>query len=312
MTFKTLGLLIGAAVVALPMATANAGPNSPIASNGETFENAEIGYSKYSPSSTGTGVALSGASTLLSADKLEWLEAAVPMTAPIGTESIIGTDTRKMVSNTMKFPYRAVVLIVFDTSSGQSRCTGWMISKNTLATAGHCVYDPGVGFYASSSYALYPAYTGSSAPYGSCGAKTLYTVKGWANSGKDDYDYGAIKLDCKVGKKTGWFGFYWTKNNKKLKNKKVTITGFPGDKPYTMWYSKNKTTTIQKRRVFYKNDTTGGMSGSAVYLKKDKKCNPCAMAVHAYGTYGSPPYSNNNHGTRITKAVYKNLQKWKK
>ena len=31
------------------------------------------------------------------------------------------------------------------------------------------------------------------------------------------------------------------------------------------------------------------------------------MAVHAYGTYGGPPFSTNNHGTRITQGVFDNL-----
>jgi glutamyl endopeptidase len=35
------------------------------------------------------------------------------------------------------------------------------------------------------------------------------------------------------------------------------------------------------------------------------------MAVHAYGTYGSPPFSTNNHGTRITQDVFNNLTAWK-
>ncbi len=40
-------------------------------------------------------------------------------------------------------------------------------------------------------------------------------------------------------------------------------------------------------------------------------CGACAMAVHAYGTYGSPPFSTNNHGTRITQDVFNNLTAWK-
>jgi hypothetical protein len=35
------------------------------------------------------------------------------------------------------------------------------------------------------------------------------------------------------------------------------------------------------------------------------------MAVHAYGVYGRPPFATNNHGTRITKAVFDNLVSWR-
>jgi len=210
------------------------------------------------------------------------------------------------MKNTKAWPYRAVTLVTF--SAG--RCTGWMISDDTLATAGHCVHEgKGGSFYPVSTYKVYPGNNGTSTPYGSCNATKLYTVKGWSKKGRDDYDYGAIKLDCTVGKQVGWFGFFWTK--KSLDRVRAFISGYPGDKPLTMWRSKGKVSESEKRRVFYKNDTLGGMSGSPVYYKR-KGCGFCSMAVHAYGTYGNPPFSKNNHGTRITKTVYKNLKKWKK
>ena len=31
---------------------------------------------------------------------------------------------------------------------------------------------------------------------------------------------------------------------------------------------------------------------------------PFGSAIHAYGTYSGPPFKSNNHGTRITKAVF--------
>ena len=40
-------------------------------------------------------------------------------------------------------------------------------------------------------------------------------------------------------------------------------------------------------------------------------CGICSMAVHAYGTYGVPPFNTNNHGTRITQAVFNNLTAWR-
>ncbi|MCI0735051.1 MAG: hypothetical protein L0Y50_02055 [Beijerinckiaceae bacterium] len=66
----------------------------------------------------------------------------------------------------------------------------------------------------------------------------------------------------------------------------------------------------QVRRVFYQNDTIGGQSGAPVYYNRTG-CGICSMAVHAYGTYNGPPFSTNNHGTRITQSVFNNLQAWK-
>ena len=32
---------------------------------------------------------------------------------------------------------------------------------------------------------------------------------GWTTVADDQYDYGAMKLDCAVGNQTGWFGWWW-------------------------------------------------------------------------------------------------------
>ena len=309
MTAKTFGAVLCAALLVAPVVAFASDANTPISARGATF-NAESfgGTARVSKDYEGKGYS-SAISAALSQTLSDDDVSALLDTIPVGTGSIIGTDQRKQVNNTKKYPYRAVVLIRFKTPEGASRCTGWMINKNTLATAGHCVYDPGVGWYNYKKFKMYPGYTGSKAPYGSCKAKDLYTVSGWADNGWDDYDYGAIKLKCKVGKKTGWFGYFWTSES--LKGRKITIAGYPGDKLLTQWKSKGKVTVSQPRRVFYKNDTTGGMSGSPVYYKKPD-CGQCSMAVHAYGVYNGPPFHTNNHGTRITEDVFKNLNKWKK
>lgn len=308
------GLALGAALLVAPLG-ANAGDDdTSIASDGSTVtvSEAAFGMNPYvsrSYSGSGESGLLDGVSmNKESKDDIWALWGLEPVTAPVGTESIIGPDQRKRVKKTKKYPARAVVLITF--SAG--RCTGWMISKDTVATAGHCVHQGSGGsngFYPTGSYKVYPGRNGNKAPYGSCTAKNTYTVTGWADSGKDDYDYGAIKLNCKIGKKVGWFGYFWKKGS--LTGLPTIISGYPGDKPLTMWKSTGPVTVTQTRRVFYQNDTTGGMSGSPVYYKR-KGCGWCSMAVHAYGIYGSPPFSNNNHGTRITKVVYKNLNAWKK
>ncbi len=311
MTAKTFAAALGAALLAAPVAALASDAHTPISARGTSFKAESFGgNSRVSKGFKGkdyTSDISAALSRTLSGDEASALLDAIP----IGPNSIIGPDERKLVKKTTKYPYRAVVLILFETPEGSSRCTGWMINRNTVATAGHCVYgyQNNAGWYNYKTFKMYPGYTGSSAPYGSCKAKNLYSVVGWTQNGLDDYDYGAIKLKCNVGKKTGWFGYFST--SKSLKGRKITIAGYPGDKPRTQWKSKGKVTVSQVRRVFYQNDTFGGMSGSAVYYKKPG-CGQCSIAVHAYGTYNGPPFDNNNHGTRITKYVKKNLDDWKK
>ena len=267
----------------------------------------------YWPSSTGT-IELSAAGAERanrtsghdSPSEVERLLALQAVDGPIGAESVIGADTRRRVNQTTGFPARANVLITF--SAG--RCTGWLISKDTVITAGHCVHPGGDmgGFYPVSSYRIYPGRNGSANPYGSCTARWTASVAGWTMDGDDAFDYGAIKLNCTIGNTTGWYGYFWTSTS--LTGLPTIVSGYPGDKPLTQWRSDDLIRVNQARRLFYQNDTLGGMSGSPVYYNR-AGCGFCAMAVHAYGTYGAPPFSTNNHGTRVTKAVFNNLNAWR-
>jgi glutamyl endopeptidase len=299
-------------LAALPLAsTASAQkPNRPMASDGSVTAVMESS-SSISPSYAGSPDLAPEANQpprVLSAAERAKLATYKPIGPPgPQKESVIGADNRVPINNTTRSPYRKIALITFNTPSGGSRCTGWFINATTIVTSGHCVHrgiGGASGFYSKTSYTIYPAYTGSSAPYGTCTAKRLHTVEGWSVSGLDDYDYGAIKLNCSVGNTTGWFGYFAT--TAPLLNFTTRTSGYPGDKPYTQWYSKDFVRATDARRVFYKNDTYGGQSGSPVWASW-QLCNECALAVHGYGANTA----NNNHGTRITQAVVNNFNTWK-
>ena len=235
-----------------------------------------------------------------------------PATAQEGVtaETIIGTDQRRRVTPTTTYPARATALILFTSHLGESLCTGFLIGRDTVATAGHCVArGNGSGFYDRTTYRIYPGRDGGGVrPYGECGASRLFSVGAWVNQGRDDLDYGAIKLDCDIGSTTGWYGL--TVNFPGV-GTPTTVQGYPGDKPFTQWLSRDQVRALDPRRVFYQNDTVGGMSGSPVWINKNSNCTRCAIAIHAYGTYNGPPFSTNNHGTRITQGVFNNLNAWK-
>ena len=187
-----------------------------------------------------------------------------------------------------------------------------MIGANTVATAGHCVAPGGTGgFYDASTYTIAPGQNGSSQPFGTCGARRLYSVTGWTNSGDEAYDYGAIKLKCAVGNNTGWFGFWW--QGASLTGLAATVTGYPGDKPFgTNWTHTLSIAVTETNQIFYKMDTFGGQSGSPVWKTNSDFCSgSCVMGIHAYGLHGASPHGDNNHGTRITEARFNNLISWR-
>jgi glutamyl endopeptidase len=219
----------------------------------------------------------------------------------IGAEVILGPDTRERLY-TSTYPTRARVLITFT----GGRCSGTLIGPNTVATAGHCVHTGGLlgSWRPVSSFRIYPGRDGALSPYGVCTARTLFSVIGWTVSANEEYDYGAVKLNCTVGNTVGWFGFAPTVPV----NFPTGIGGYPGDKPLTQWASSDRVRALSLRQLFYRNDTIGGQSGSAVWHDPN---GPYIIGIHAYGTHGIGNHALYNHGTLITTAVFNNLLAWR-
>lgn len=224
------------------------------------------------------------------------------------TESVIGTDERHQVTDTTAYPYRTIVLLLVDFPSVSGFCTGFFIDADTIATAGHCVYDVDSGEWATGIVA-YPGRNGASAPYGSASATNLFTTTAWINDGDHRYDYGAVKLDTALGNTVGWLG-YGVKPDEKLLRVNVRIFGYPGDKESgTMWGTRRKIKGAEPQKLYYKIDTFGGQSGSPIYGKLSNTCQPCVFGIHAYGV-GIEPYANSNSGTRVSDTVFADLAYW--
>ncbi|HEX5596141.1 MAG TPA: hypothetical protein VFX61_09035 [Micromonosporaceae bacterium] len=221
----------------------------------------------------------------------------------IGINSIIGPDERYRINPTTSFPYRAVALVTFN----GGRCTGWFYGPDVVGTAGHCLHSGGSGGSWSTNVVVYPGYNGSAgAPYGSCTAKSLHSVAGWTVNGNHEYDYGTIKLNCTLGNTVGWFGYWWQAAS--LNGEVTRVCGYSGDKPLEQWCGDHDNGAIATvvnstaEKVYYRNDTVGGVSGAAVFQNR-AGCGFCSMAFHGYG--GNP-----NSGKRITQATFDNMQYW--
>jgi glutamyl endopeptidase len=288
-------------------------PNTSVSNTGATAAPTESDLGSVSPSSPGAGGAASTETT-----------STEPTASPIGgigTTSVIGADGRARVSPTTGYPWRAIGRITFQVQgrAGTFGCTGWLIGKHTLATAGHCVYDTSVNKWATlSSVRFYPGQNGASTPWGSCTAAALYSVQGWTVSEDRNYDYAAIRLaSCTypnpdsrdIGINTGYFGFFW--QSASLLNYAETISGYPGDKPTgQQWRMSDKIRVSQTYRIFYSNDTAGGQSGAPIFYNKSG-CGQCSMGIHTTGVGGSYPGNTYNGGTRIRQAVFNNYVNWK-
>jgi glutamyl endopeptidase len=231
-----------------------------------------------------------------------------PGTEAVGAESVINVDDRTRVQNTDVYPNSAIgQLRLLDDEGQPLRCTGFLIDANTVLTAGHCVHQGGTGSddHWFTNHVFTPGENEDVEPFPSCNGVELWTLPRWYDEQDEYHDIGIVQLDCTVGNQTGWLGYFALPGRRALLDMTTHVRGYKG-LTEQMWTDKGRVWASQGQMTFYRNDTSGGQSGSPVFkwrngCLEDGESGPCAMAVHAYGTgHGSPPHKGNNHGPRIT------------
>lgn len=222
-----------------------------------------------------------------------------PTGAGARPNSIVGEDDRYRVPFTWLYPSSAVVYI---TLGGEHLCTGWMVSKDTLITAGHCLYDSASkDWYHDLEFS--PGADEKERPFGTVKAAQTWLSTAFIDHDDQKFDWGIVKLNSKIGYRTGWFGMK-TQEQPYLRTL-ANLRGYPGDKPSgQMWSTTGFIHQSNPFQLCYTMDTIGGQSGSPVY-------NPFTfqvMAIHTYGVgykseEGCPSYTN--AGSRITADLYR-------
>jgi glutamyl endopeptidase len=220
--------------------------------------------------------------------------------------SVIGPDGRVQEYAPASFPWGAIAHL----ETNQGGCTGFMLSRDVLVTAGHCVHWNGSWV---TSYTVTPGRTGNSKPFGTCsgGINDVWTTGNWINGYPSDYDFGLVKLTCDVGYSTGWFG-WWYNTGENLANQYFYVEGYPGDKPYgTMWWDGDYTYSQTANKLWYWVDSAGGQSGSPVYHYDSVSpglCGGwCVTGIHTNGVAGANPA---NSGTRFRPEVMSFINYW--
>jgi hypothetical protein len=161
---------------------------------------------------------------------------------------------------------------------GNFVCSGTVIGRSTIATAGHCL-SAGNGATWATNVLFCPSYTGG-APHPSVGcwaAGFLVTTFQWFNNGDPDYDYSCAVTNVtgtvhanKIGNVTGWAGRAWN-----WVDVPETTFGYPAAPPFTGngiqetnsvdWYNWDFVGGGQVSKIIG-SDLTGGSSGGGWFL----------------------------------------------
>jgi glutamyl endopeptidase len=228
---------------------------------------------------------------------------------PALLEAVIGIDERIPITDTTKLPWRLnASLLITAVDNSQWIGTAWFISPRTLVTAGHCVLIKHSGVPGRDGFVkkiqVMPGRHATTLPFGGVTATEFWTVKGWAEQGLENFDYGAIILPSAFPQNLGHFGFGVFKDDTLL-SATANIAGYPGDKPSgTLWFDKRQIGSVMPEKVFYAADTAGGQSGACVYIVRGGQ--RIGVAIHAYGG------ATANSGTRISEEVFANLANWRR
>lgn len=223
--------------------------------------------------------------------------------SPESNRSIIGSDDRITVTNTSSFPYTAIAYLTVTYSCGcPGAGNGFMVSKNCMLTAGHCIVcvDHGkeatsitatFGMQSNTNYLVRVTATPSNA--------VIYHDPQFTGTQKN-YDYGYVVFETNVGNTTGWFGLA-SRNDSTLDGMSVTVTGY---EKTSLKRCSGEITSVATNRIKYDADTLEGQSGAPVYFN-DATYGNLVVAIH---THGTDLLNWKNSGWRITSTFINELR----
>ena len=180
-------------------------------------------------------------------------------------KGIFGADGRITVSSPSTYPFSAIAFMEVKGKCGHNwEGSGFMVDKDMLITAAHCIVCPDCGQFAKTAD-FYFGYKNAKNYY------YKYTGNWWAWAGNTfknkEYttagDYAAIKLYKNVGDTTGWFGTWWNIPETSVKNHFFYAAGYRDKKlKYDLGTAEM---TGDHEFLSFQMDTVPGNSGGPIF-----------------------------------------------
>lgn len=229
-------------------------------------------------------------------------------------EVVNGVDDRVPVDPATNNPWSGIVSLNIQAAHGGRYIgTGWLIAPRTVITAGHCVYLHDAGGWPT-EITLSAGRNGSSHPYGKRVSSHFSAPSGWIDHSNRAEDYGVIFLDepfSPVRGETPFIFPFAAKDSGDLLGNVLNLSGYPGGDPLTgkdgtnQYYHGRTASEVTDHTVGYDIDTSGGQSGSPVWLYNPSGGTREVVGIHTNGF----PYANS--ATRITIEMEGLFEEWR-
>lgn len=237
---------------------------------------------------------------LLSTEDLP--EVSLEPFTPEGMEkAIVGTDDRVTVSNTGAYPYSAIANLRVTGACGCNWSgSGFMVSRDCLMTASHCVFCE-EHEQSAEFFVMYFGYKSDKNYLLKYDGETNYWYGNRPTNGSysREWDFAFIKLQKPVGDTTGWFGIA-SMNDAALSGTRLEVAGYRDGLLKKSWGA----TTIENQYVInYDSDTVPGNSGCPVFTSDNY-----AVAIHVANVTDKNDNGLYNVGRRLTQDLVNEMR----
>jgi glutamyl endopeptidase len=182
--------------------------------------------------------------------------------------------------------------------------TGFLVGRNYLVTAAHCLFNKAQGDVRRIE--VVPAYVHGVEVHGRAAATAWWIHPAYRHDEDIRFDIAIVRLDRDIGVQTGWFSLA-AQPARRLRGQQVTSVGFPddcdrGERPVRV---AGTIRDIAENRLEYDFYGYPGQSGSPVFLRDSTRDH--AGTVIGLDTHGGRSGAS---GTRITEAILREFRRF--
>ena len=213
-------------------------------------------------------------------------------------------DGRVRIMETEKFPWCVHGQMTMEFGGSRYGGSGVLVGPHHFLTAAHNVYKHATSEQAT-GIKIHLGLNDTAALFGEVLGTKVYLYNAWMRGGDKGFDMALVILNKSIGFETGWAGLLCLEE-KELKEHKVHVSGYPGDKGLkTLWTMEDTISRVGGDTLHYLIDTHKGQSGGAIWIKNWGM--PHVLGTHAYE--GSM-MEGGNYGVRLSERKIKDIVGW--